>query len=316
MAISVQGARWRCCLGARASGPHHFQTRLPKIPRQLDYLAREVVGIAVEIPPQCERGALVGAGRPAETEVDASREQCIQGTGLLGDDERSVVRQHDAPAAIRIVDVPSVMWPSTPAARQIRSDCWRGVAGVKRAPTGFGCCSFARPATDFAVLGRCDGDGCGRAGRARRSAGVSGGPSCAEGGWRGDGGSAQGRSGGRGARAGVGGHLEEVEPAPGFLASRRMVWATASPRALMRPMAKRLSRVMFVWAVAGAAAVLVEGEVEDVMGGLDAPVPAMRTGWRRWRARARWGAHGAGPGGGGGRRWVGRAREGSASVRR
>ena len=105
--------------------------------------------------------------------------------------------------------------PSIRPPRQIRSDCWRGVAGVKRAPTGFRCCSFARPATDFAVLGRCDGDGCGRAGRARRSAGVSGGPSCAEGGWRGDGGSAQGRSGGRGPRAGVGGHLEEVEHAPG-----------------------------------------------------------------------------------------------------
>ena len=83
--------------------------------------------------------------------------------------------------------------------------------GVKHAPSGFHCCPFARPATDFTVIGRSDGDGCGRAGGVLRPAGVSGGPSCAEGEWRGDGGSPQGRSGGRGPRAGVGGHLEEVE---------------------------------------------------------------------------------------------------------
>ena len=96
-------------------------------------------------------------------------------------------------------------------ARQIRSDCRCGVAGVKHAPSGFHCCPFARRATDFTVIGRSDGDGCGRAGGVLRPAGVSGGPSCAEGEWRGDGGSPQGRSGGRGPRAGVGGHLEEVE---------------------------------------------------------------------------------------------------------
>ena len=95
--------------------------------------------------------------------------------------------------------------------RQIRSDCRCGVAGVKHAPSGFHCCPFARRATDFTVIGRSDGDGCGRAGGVLRPAGVSGGPSCAEGEWRGDGGSPQGRSGGRGPRAGVGGHLEEVE---------------------------------------------------------------------------------------------------------
>ena len=72
-------------------------------------------------------------------------------------------------------------------ARQIRSDCRRGVVCVKHAPTGFHCCPFACPATDFTVIGRSDGDGCGGAGRVPRPAGVSGGPSCAEGGWRGSG---------------------------------------------------------------------------------------------------------------------------------
>ena len=36
---------------------------------------------------------------------------------------------------------------------QIRSDCRRGVAGVKHAPTGFHCCPFGRTAADCTVLG-------------------------------------------------------------------------------------------------------------------------------------------------------------------
>ena len=43
-------------------------------------------------------------------------------------------------------------WLRSPVG-QIRSDCRRGVAGVKHAPTGFHCCPFGRTAADCTVLG-------------------------------------------------------------------------------------------------------------------------------------------------------------------
>ena len=55
------------------------------------------------------------------------------------------------------------------------------------------------------------------------------------------------------------------------LARRRMVSATASPRALMRPMAKRRT----CRGRCGCGCVLVEGPVEMWWGGLDGPVPAI-----------------------------------------
>ena len=72
---------------------------LAEVVLQLDHVARKVVGVAVEVAPQRERGALVGAGRAAETEVDAPRVQRVEGAELLGDDQRRMVRQHDAPSA-------------------------------------------------------------------------------------------------------------------------------------------------------------------------------------------------------------------------
>ena len=79
---------------------------------------------------------------------------------------------------------------------------------------------------------------------------------------------------GRGATLSV--ILRESSTRLGFLARLRMVPATASPRPLMRPMAKCRSRVMFSgpWPER-AAPVLVEAPVEDVVGGLDGPVPAI-----------------------------------------
>ena len=64
---------------------------------------------------------------------------------------------------------------------QIRSDCRRGVAGVKHAPSGFHCCPFGRTVADFTVLGWSDGAALGHDGPLTRPAGVSGCPSCAEG---------------------------------------------------------------------------------------------------------------------------------------
>ena len=70
--------------------------RLSEVALQLQHVARKVVRVAVQGPPQRERGALVGARRAAETEVDAPGIQRIQSAELLGDDERCVVREHDA----------------------------------------------------------------------------------------------------------------------------------------------------------------------------------------------------------------------------
>ena len=133
-----------------------------------------------------------------------------------------------------------------PPVGQIRSDCRRGVAGVKHAPSGFHCCPFGRTVADFTVLGWSDGAALGHDGPLTRPAGVSGCPSCAEGGWRGSG---KRPAGGTQAGAARGQALAVIlrksRTRRGFLAKRRMVSATASPRALMRPMAKRRSRVMF-----------------------------------------------------------------------
>ena len=98
------------------------------------------------------------------------------------------------------------------AVGQIRSDCRRGVAGVKHAPSGFHCCPFGRTVADFTVLGWSDGAALGHDGPLTRPAGVRGCPSCAEGGVARLGeATRRGHSGGCCARAGVGGHLEEVE---------------------------------------------------------------------------------------------------------
>ena len=177
--------------------------------------------------------------------------------------------------------------------RQIRSDCRCGVVCVKHAPTGFHCCPFARPATDFTVIGRSDGDGCGRAGGVLRPAGVSGGPSCAEGEWRGDGGSPQGRSGGRGPRAGVGGHLEEVEHTARISGQATHGLGDGEPARLDEADGEAAQPGHVLRAVAGAdaAAVLVEGPVEDVVGGLDGPVPAIE-GEQALRGCALWGQAG------------------------
>ena len=66
---------------------------------QLEHVLREVVAAACQVAAQGAGGGLVGAGRAAEAEVDAAREQRFEGAELLGDYQRCVVRQHDAAGA-------------------------------------------------------------------------------------------------------------------------------------------------------------------------------------------------------------------------
>jgi len=60
----------------------------------------EIVALArVLAPAERVGGDRVGAGRPAETEIDAARKQRFQHFESLGHHERSVVHQHDAARA-------------------------------------------------------------------------------------------------------------------------------------------------------------------------------------------------------------------------
>ena len=86
-------------LAASGNGLDGFVSRLPEITLQLDHVAGEVIGIALQVPAKGVRGALVGAGRAPKAKVDAPRIERIEGAELLRDDERGVVREHDAARA-------------------------------------------------------------------------------------------------------------------------------------------------------------------------------------------------------------------------
>lgn len=68
---------------------------------QLGELLGKVVGTFVEAvgPAQGGGGGAVGAGGAAEAEVDTVRGERLQGAELFRDDERRVVREHDAARA-------------------------------------------------------------------------------------------------------------------------------------------------------------------------------------------------------------------------
>ncbi|GAB7304198.1 hypothetical protein MAFF212519_20670 [Clavibacter michiganensis] len=67
---------------------------------QVDQLLREVVDAEARLAAaERHRGRAVGAGGPADAEVDAVAVERAERPELLGDDERRVVRQHDAAAA-------------------------------------------------------------------------------------------------------------------------------------------------------------------------------------------------------------------------
>ena len=86
------------------AGPGYGLNALARLRRleialQLDDVLREAVDVADQGPPQGMGDGQIAARRPAETEIDPAGKQRFQGAELLGDDERRVVRQHDAARA-------------------------------------------------------------------------------------------------------------------------------------------------------------------------------------------------------------------------
>jgi hypothetical protein len=69
--------------------------RWAKVSKQLLDVLGKRVG-AVVVAAKRPHGALIGARRPAESEIDASGKECGEGAELFGDDERRVIREHDA----------------------------------------------------------------------------------------------------------------------------------------------------------------------------------------------------------------------------
>ena len=96
-----------CTVGARAEDPErHLEPGAGDGPDRIVVRARaeeqlqvlHVVGEPVgaqQVSAQRAGRDLVGARRPAETEIDPAGIQRLERAELLGDDERGVVRQHD-----------------------------------------------------------------------------------------------------------------------------------------------------------------------------------------------------------------------------
>ena len=98
-------------------------------PDQLAELAREVlVGERVGGAPQRRGRDLVGAGGPADPEIDPARVQRLEHPELLGDHERRVVRQHHAAGA-------------DPDRLGARRPAWASTAGDELAMPGMLWCS-------------------------------------------------------------------------------------------------------------------------------------------------------------------------------
>ena len=66
---------------------------------QLQHVFGKAVGAGGEIAAQGARRQRVRAGRAAQTQIDASGKKRCQRAELLGDDQRRVIRQHDAAGA-------------------------------------------------------------------------------------------------------------------------------------------------------------------------------------------------------------------------
>jgi len=66
---------------------------------QLLHIAREIINIAAHMAAQRHHRALIAARRAAKPEIDTPRIERIQRTELLGNYQRSVVRQHHAARA-------------------------------------------------------------------------------------------------------------------------------------------------------------------------------------------------------------------------
>ncbi|CAD5295455.1 conserved hypothetical protein [Bosea sp. 62] len=81
-------------VGARHGLDHLIRLQRSEQRLQLQHVLREALG-RVGLAPQRAPGALVGAGRTAEPEVDAAGIERLQRAELLGDHDWRMVRQHD-----------------------------------------------------------------------------------------------------------------------------------------------------------------------------------------------------------------------------
>ena len=85
--------------GAGARRRHDRHRLAGKARLQFDDVLRKALGGFHQVAPQRLGDALVGARRAAEAKVDAAGKQRVERAELLGDDQRIVVGQHDAPRA-------------------------------------------------------------------------------------------------------------------------------------------------------------------------------------------------------------------------
>src|SRR3954463_1785949 len=76
---------WHLCSHAGNGDQPLILFRLRKQPLQLENIMWEVLGAGVEIAAKRARGSHVGARRPTETEIDATRQEGFQRSELLGD---------------------------------------------------------------------------------------------------------------------------------------------------------------------------------------------------------------------------------------
>jgi hypothetical protein len=83
----------RCSPAPAPPAPRHL---VAEVIHQLAHIGREVIHLAAALASQRPHGALIGARRTAQAQIDAIRIERSQGAELLGDHQRRVVRQHDA----------------------------------------------------------------------------------------------------------------------------------------------------------------------------------------------------------------------------
>ncbi|MNC12926.1 hypothetical protein D3C75_606540 [compost metagenome] len=74
----------------------HGADLVTEVAHQFAHVRRKVIHLAAALAAQRLHGALIRARRATETEIDAIRVERGQGAKLLGDNQRGVVRQHDA----------------------------------------------------------------------------------------------------------------------------------------------------------------------------------------------------------------------------
>src|SRR5690606_21744022 len=115
----AQDPELRCQAFARYGGDR--QTRIfGKIFHEFHDIARERIWVRVEVAAQGARCDLIGARSPAQAQVDAPGVERLKRAELFGNDQRRMVRQHDAAGAHTY---------GGGAARNVTNEYRRGSAG-------------------------------------------------------------------------------------------------------------------------------------------------------------------------------------------